>query len=397
MMRRFNIYVVWEITKLFLVALVGFTTIIMLAGVVQQLVNQGLGGNAILELLPYVLPISLQFALPATILFAVCSVYGRISADNEVLSVMAAGVPPMRIITPTLIASFLLSLFAVWVNDVAVSWGRPGINRVVMHSIEQVVYGVLATQGSYESDQGFSIHVHGIGEDGRELIYPTITTTPAGGGEPLSISARSARLTMDPVKEVLRIELVDSEIDGRFSGVMPGEWAYEISLSNATKKGTSSGHPSEIPMRKISLEMGTQRSTINQSQEILAARAAMGLGIGKYDWLDNAQTHFAIGEVRSGENRLHRLNVEPWRRWASGFCCLFFVWVGIPLAIWMRSADHWTSFGTCFMPILLVYYPVFAVGLDHAKDGSWPPLSVWLGNLVLLVVGAYWLRRVHKS
>ena len=79
--------------KLFLIALIAFTTLIMVAGVVQQLITQRLGAKAILQLMPYVLPISLQFALPATILFAVCSVYGRISADNEVLAVMASGVP----------------------------------------------------------------------------------------------------------------------------------------------------------------------------------------------------------------------------------------------------------------------------------------------------------------
>ena len=91
-MRRFNLYVLWEVTKLFLVALVIFTTLIMLVGAGKELVNQGLGISAALDLLPYVLPIALQYALPATLLFAVCSVFGRISADNEFLALMAAGV-----------------------------------------------------------------------------------------------------------------------------------------------------------------------------------------------------------------------------------------------------------------------------------------------------------------
>lgn len=398
MVRKFNRYVIWEITKLFVVALVAFTTLIMLVGVVQQLVSQGLGPMAILELLPYVLPISLQFALPATLLFAVCSVYGRIAADNEILSVTACGIPPIRIITPVLIASVVLSLFAVWLNDIAFSWGRPGINRVVMHSIEQVVYGVLSTQGSYSSSQGFSIHVHGIGPDGRELINPTITTRSQDGGEPVSITAKSARLHMDPVDEMLQIELIDSEVEyGDSVGVVPGRYVYLVHLSDATKKGTSSGHPSEFAMRQIVSEKRKQAEQVELTQELIAARAAFGVSAGRYRWLDDQSTHEALGQVSMGESRLHRLNLEPWRRWASGFSCFFFVWVGVPLAIWMRSADHWTSFGTCFMPILLLYYPVFAVGLDHAKDGSWPPISVWLGNLVLLAVGAWWLRKINRS
>jgi lipopolysaccharide export system permease protein len=397
-MRRFNRYIVWEITKLFVVALVAFTTMIMLAGVVQQLLSQGLGPMAIVELLPYVLPTSLQFALPATLLFAVCSIYGRISADNEILAVMASGVPPIKFIAPTLIASFFLSLFAVWLNDIAVSWGKPGINRVVMHSIEQVAYGFLASQGSYNSAKGFSIHVHKIGPDGRELIRPTITSPVQDDGSSIEITAKSARLSVDPEAEELRIELIDGEFQlGDDIMQYPGPFTWTVPLSDATKKGTSSGHPTEYAMRDIGSEMRLQRNSIEKTQELLATRAALGLAVGKYEWLEDSRSIEALASVDSGRSRLNRLNVEPWRRWASGFSCLFFVWVGIPLSIWMRSADHWTSFGACFMPILLLFYPVFVIGLNHAKDGSWLPISVWLGNLVLLIAGAWWLRKIYRS
>ena len=52
--------------------------------------------------------------------------------------------------------------------------------------------------------------------------------------------------------------------------------------------------------------------------------------------------------------RLFRLKTEPWRRWANGFSCLFFVTAGIPLSIRQRSGDFLTSFFLCFLPILLV-------------------------------------------
>lgn len=398
MMGRFNTYILWEVSKLFVIALVAFTSMIMLAGVVQQLLSQGLGPMAVLQLIPYILPISLQFAIPATLLFAVCSVYGRISADNEIISVMAAGVPPVRFIAPTLIASLLLSLCAVWLNDIAVSWGSPGINRIVMQSVEQVAYNYLASQGSYTSEQGFSIHVHGIGPDGRELLRPTINTPPQSDGSSAEITAASARLTVDPQTEELKIDLVDMEIQhGSWISKQPGERTYRIKLSQATKKGTTVGRPTEYPMRDIAPEIRKVRSEIEETQELLAARSAMGMAVGKFEWLDDARTYDAISVVEIGHSRLQRLDIEPWRRWASGFSCLFFVWVGIPLSIWMRSADHWTSFGTCFVPILLLFYPAFMIGLNQAKDGNWPAAAVWLGNLILLLVGAWWLRKLYRT
>lgn len=397
-MRRFNRYVVWEVSKLFTVALVAFTSMIMLAGVVQQLISQGLGPWAVLEMIPYVLPISLQFAIPATLLFAVCSVYGRISADNELLAVMAAGVPPMRFIAPTLAMSLVLSLCAVWLNDIAVSWGKPGINRIVMHSLEQVVIGYLASQGSYSSEQGLSIHVHGIGADGRELIRPTITFPPQSDGTAIEITAASARLTVDPASEELKIDLEDMEIQhGSWVTKQPGQSTHRVKLSQATRKGTVSGNPTEYAMRQIGPEKKKQQADIERTQEILAARSAMGLAVGKFEWLDDQHTLDNLSQIDGGRSRLLRLDIEPWRRWASGFSCLFFVWVGIPLSIWMRSADHWTSFGACFMPILLLFYPAFMIGLNQAKDGNWPAASVWLGNLILLVAGGWWLRKIYRN
>jgi len=89
--------------------------------------------------------------------------------------------------------------------------------------------------------------------------------------------------------------------------------------------------------------------------------------------------------------------MEPWRRWANGFSCLCFVLVGAPMAIRMRNADFLTSFFLCFLPILIVYYPVFMLGVDQAKRGSVPPVVVWTGNVLITLWGWWLLRRVVRQ
>ena len=395
MMRRFNIYILWEITKLFVVALTAFTTLIMLAGVVQQLLNARLSPMAIIGLIPFILPMSLQYALPATLLFAVCSVYGRVAADNEILAVKAAGVSPMRVISPTLILGFLFSPLAVWMMDLAVSWGRPGMERVVMHHIEEVAYHTLRSTGSYSSDSGFSIYVEAVND--RELINPEITILSSGGGQTI-VSARSGELRFNAEKESLKIRLVDVVYDvGANVAGSVNEFEYDIPLAQAAHRGPNTGKPSEIALRQIADEVQTQRESIRRNEEMMGARALMGLTCGRYDWLAAPPIHEAANNLYVGRERLAKLHTEPWRRWASGFSCFCFVWLGVPLAIWFRTADYWTSFGVAFLPILLVYYPLFALGLEQAKDGSLPPYSVWLGNLALLAIGGWFLRKVHQN
>lgn len=396
MVRRFTVYILWEISKLFIVALTAFTSVIMLAGVVQQLISERLSLIAIIGLIPYILPISLQYALPATLLFAVCSVYGRVAADNEVLAVKAAGVPPMKIIAPTLILGFLFSPLAVWMMDLAVSWGRPGMQRVVMHHIEEVAYHTLSSTGSYSSNSGFSIYVEAV-ED-RKLIHPEITIQGDDRGRTLTVSARWGELKFNPERETLKVRLVDAvwSVGESAAGSWPDK-EYEIPLDQAARRGRAAGKPSEIALRLMGDEIEKQHESIRNSEEMLAARALLGLTCGRYDWLGSPTVHETSSNIRTGRERLARLHTEPWRRWASGFSCFCFVWLGVPLAIWCRTADYWSSFGVAFLPILLIYYPLFALGLEQAKDGGWPPYSVWLGNLALLAVGAWYLRKVHYS
>ena len=42
------------------------------------------------------------------------------------------------------------------------------------------------------------------------------------------------------------------------------------------------------------------------------------------------------------------------------------------MAIRLRHAEFLAIFFVCFLPILLVYYPLLAVSVDHAKDGAVP-------------------------
>ena len=395
-MRRYNLHVLVEVIKLFVVALTAMTLISVLVGVVEKLIAEGLGVFAILQLLPFVLLISLQFVVPATLLFAVCSVFGRMAADNEIVAIKSIGISPIRIVIPVLVFALALSPIAVYLNDLAVSWGRPGINRVVMQSLEEIIYRVLRSHHSYSSHSGFSVHVQDVQD--RWLIRPTIVIYGANGGEAQTIMADKAQLSWNAEKENLTMKLVNYESFGsKFSLIVDGSQELELPKNLPATKGENSDSPSQFALKEIGSQIRWEIHKINLNQDMHTAYESAGLLIGRAGMFDDTIAKHYAWVVTASQQRLNRLETEPWRRWAAGFCCFFFVWVGIPLAIWMRSADYWTTFGLCFLPILLIYYPLFALGLDRSKDGSWPPYSVWLGNIVLLAIGSTLLRRVYRS
>ena len=95
--------VLWELVKVFGVALVGITGILLMAGLISEASQQGLGPGQVLAAIPLLVPSTLPYTLPATTLFAACVVYGRLSHDNEVTAVRAAGVHLGRLISPSVV------------------------------------------------------------------------------------------------------------------------------------------------------------------------------------------------------------------------------------------------------------------------------------------------------
>ena len=109
---------------MFALSLVAMTTLISLVFVGQNLISLDLSYLSVAKLMPYIFLTAFQYSVPPTILFSVCCVYGRISADNEIVALKSAGISPMCIFRPAVILGFVLSVPSVWLNDMAVSWAK---------------------------------------------------------------------------------------------------------------------------------------------------------------------------------------------------------------------------------------------------------------------------------
>lgn len=394
-MRRMTRHVLSELLKVFLITLFGLTLLMLLVILVKEAIQQGLGPLPVLRLIPYVLPIALLFAVPGTILFAVCSVYGRMSSANEVVAIKSIGCSPMTVIWPALALSFVLSLVTVWLNDVAVSWGRQGIRSVVLHSVEQIVYSMLETQNKY-STKRFSITVQDV--DDHKLISPIVIIRNDNGKPPMTLRAQEAEIRCDVESDELLVVFRNGfmEADGKIDFTFDN-FVHRVPLSDATRKGKSSKGPSHYALREIPEEARNQRVVIETIEKTMAAEAAFQMISGDFSQLaDETKWQAERTRLSDAHERLHRLHTEPWRRWANGFSCFCFVLVGAPLAMRLRNSDLFTTFALCFLPILIIYYPLLAYGVDRAKTGALPPYAVWLGNVVLLLVGTWLIRKSTK-
>ena len=247
-MRLVSRYIGWELIKAFVLALFGLTLFLLIILLTQRAIQEGLGPVPVLRLIPYLLPDVLRMAIPLTMLMATCLVYGRMSGTNELVALKANGTSPMVAIWPVIFLAFIVSLVSVWLNDVAVTWGRRGVDRVVLQSFEDIAYGMLRTQRSF-STPSLSIHVKDV--QGDTLVRPTISIHTKENSSPITLVAQKAHLNLNTETNQLKIVLQDTQFDvgSNFYGEWPDKFEYEIPLTSLAGPRHATNRPSDTALR----------------------------------------------------------------------------------------------------------------------------------------------------
>ncbi len=385
-------YVLSEVLQVFVLVAGALTLLLLVVGIGKEALEHGLGVGPIARLMPYILPKAMLFAVPASMLFAVTSVFGRMSAAGEIVALKALGISPSGILMPIGVLAVLLSLATFWLNDVAFSWSEQGMKRVVVDAFEEIAYSVLRTKKSFYSPQ-FSVTVMRV--EGRKLISPTFTFQGKADSPSVIVRAKEAELKSNPGSGVLTVICRDGiiEMDGT-SLEFSDTFERDIPLMNA---GESSGEsPSRMPLKILPEVTAKQIVLIERLEQQQAAGAAFALTSGDFPRLAGPAAAGRMNTLSQARSNLHRMRTEPPRRWANGFSCLCFALIGAPMAILRRHSDIWATFFVCFLPILVIYYPLMMFAVDRAKAGALPPATVWLGNIVLAIWGLWLFRRVYR-
>ena len=367
----------------------------VMIGVADEAADNGLGPDIVLKLVPYILPKALMFAMPATSLFSICVVFGRMAADNELVALQSVGLRKSVVVVPALAAAFMLSLAAVWVNDISFAWSYWGVERVVLESMDKIVYGMLENEGSFK-EKDFSIEVEDI--QGRRLIRPVITIN-AGKGDHVRATAAEAELSIIPDQHSLNLTLVNGVVESEGKASMRFDDQVQLPIPLRTQQEISDklSDPSHLYMSQLDGEWDRQVRELQRMKSTQAVQACSQLLVGDMLGLTTKTWRTRLQDQRAAESRLGRLKLVPHRRWASGFSCLAFAVIGIPVAMRLRSANYATTFGVCFLPILLLYYPLFMFGLTGAKEGTLPPMAAWFANVACIMIGLWLLFRESRT
>lgn len=382
-----------ELMKVFLIALVSITGMILLAGVVGEATRNGLSPIQILAVIPLLIPSTLPYTLPTTTLFATCVIYGRLAHDNEILAIKAAGVNILSAIWPAVFLGLALSVVIIGMYIRLIPWAEHQLLTYVLNDPEEFMYSVLRRDGRL-SMPGVNYEVLVGRIQGRKLINADfLCRNPNDKNLDIVARAKEAEIQVDVPNKKILIKMRHCWIDSK-----SGEKAYVQDKVWPVEMPEEWSKPPISRVRAMSwAQLREQQKNLLESKqkvelEINSHLAAMSLG--------NAPDHFKThvhhlqNMVKHIEHNLHELEGEAHKRPALALGCLCFVLVGCPVGIWFSRADFLSAFIACFLPIVLLYYPLMLCGINMGSSGRLPPYVMAGPDLLMILISFGLYRRL---
>ncbi|MBA3312390.1 MAG: LptF/LptG family permease [Planctomycetaceae bacterium] len=391
-MRLLQRYIMFELLKVFSFLLSILTILLVFVGVFREATEKGLGPAQALQVLPYVVPSLMPFTIPATLLLTVCLVYGRMAGDQEVTAAKAAGINVMSMLWPALLLGITLSLVSLVLTDQVIPWAMTNIQRIVSEAMEDIFLDMLRTKHLVaDPSRGVSVMVMDV--DGKTLIRPTFRYSPPGS-DPVMIQAQQATISFDMTAREIVLHLDRGQAD------LGGDKSISIRDNDVRfpmPKELADAHPRHLTIREIRQAMGKLQSELDDYVVAKDLRALFALTLGEFHDLGTDESLYHREFEKPKESDLRKLHTEVHSRLAMSTSCLFFVLIGGPFAMLQARRQFLTSFILCFVPILVVYYPLALGMMNLSKTGSADPTwAMWVGNAVLLTAGLHILRKVLR-
>lgn len=316
----------------------------------------------VFEFIFSVLPFSLMFTIPFSFLAAVMLVFGRLSADNEIVGMRMAGRSLPRIAVPVLLIAMALSGFCYWLNAKVAPEAKNNVKGLLIAAVQEdpskfldpgVVQTHLDDKRIYvrarDGDTLYGVHIHDIGDESTRF------------GEKLYTYAEKAQLIIDLEKGNLQLKLENATIE------------------MIDKDGT------RTPLTVASINPVVFDFKIEERKR---ARAS---------YMSNSEIADYLKTTPQLDNKkTAAFNNEITHRQSYSLACVAFALIGVPLGMGARRKD--TSSGFILSLGIGLGYFLFHI-FAKQSDADYPQLATalyWLPNILALILGVFLFKRARR-
>lgn len=332
------------------------------------LINHNVPMETVLAFIAFVLPFSMTFTIPWGFLTAVLLVFGRLSADNEIIALRSNGVSFTRIFYPVLGIAILLVGLCFWINtEIA-----PRAQYAMLTSLFRIATSNPASmfQADEVVDQFPDYRIYVGSRDGQEmknLIVFKIDDKGSKGSVPSQVVfAKTGTLVSDMPNTRLLLKVENAHFEERDDrqpdnvdlirqGITMGEGSFPLSLQKLFDEKKK-----DKPLSSHTL------------QELFA-------------------------ELAKPDNpRRLAFQVEVSKRFSLSLAALSFALIAVPLGITAHRKE--TSVGFALSLVIAFGYFFFIIIADTFRNNphAFPVVLIWLPNLFFTALGVWLFTRLAR-
>jgi len=359
----------WSIllTTLFGVAVLSLVLVLgnLFREVLDLMISQNLPLKSGILFLFHVLPFSLAFSIPWAFLTALLLVFGRMSADNELVALHSNGVSILRVSVPVFIVALGLSGLCWWINAEAAPHSKQAMVSLISNFAANDPSSLFTPDDVVDKFPDRRIYI-GKKEDDR-FKNITIFEMDEAGTPSRMIFAKEGKLFRDHQDHGWYLRL------------------YQTSFEERDRKD-----PLDVTkIRKgISVSEGTYRLPLDRLLEKVNKRK-------------QTLSYFTLADLKktiregSGDQRL-RAKVEFHKRFSLSLACLAFAVIAMPLGIITHRTETSVGYGIGLVVAFSYFFCTMVVGMFEINSWIHPVLLVWLPNILFGLFGAILLTRLAR-
>jgi LPS export ABC transporter permease LptF len=329
------------------------------------LVNHDVPVEYLIAFIAYVLPFSLIFTIPWGLLTAILLVFGRLSADNELIALRANGVSVPRVAVSLGVIAIVSTLICLWLTvDVS-----PATQQKMRSTIfDLATRDPMALFGSDQVIDQFPGRKIYVGKkDGNKLENITVFE--------LSEKSMPVRMTF------AKTGMLEADLENK---------RILMHLYNARYQQRDEKDPTDLHKIKdgISMQEGTLPISLEdlyEKEKKRPSRSAMSL----------EQLLDQLNSESARERSASRTEIN--KRFSFPFACIAFAIIGVPLGVTAHRRE--TSIGFAMGLIVAVAYFLFVIIADtlRANPKVHPEILIWLPNVLFIILGALLFRRLARQ
>ena len=366
----FDIYLLKELVPPFIFSVAMFSSlgvaIATLSDLSYKIINSNLSFIYALEIFLLKIPEYIAYALPISILLTTLITYSRLSKDSELIAFRSCGFSILRLITPALLLSILVTLITFIFNEQIVPHANYQATKILVEQLNEEKNFLLKKDIFYpeyvqKKDNGKNTKYlkrlfYAQKFDGINMQSLTILDTEETGLNKVIISEKGSWNNKHKVWDL-------------FNGFI-----YDVTDNPLSAKG-SAFEQIQVPFPKTPLDLAVNsrdpyEMSIAQSQEYIKLLRLLG-----------------------DEKTILMFQVRTAQKIAFPFVCIIFGLIGSSIGCQPNTANKATSFGLCVGIVFAYYLSSFIIGGFGLIGVISPWMAAWIPNIGGLLIACYLLAK----